>query len=530
MRYFIAPQRFSEQAYTPELSAELRTLFRLTLYRACAGLLMAATALAVVCFFPGTLSAEPIKLSIIHFNDPHAHYEPYTTKENPQPMGGFAKALTVIQRMRSENEAEGRQTLTLMAGDLLTGTPFSMVFKGELGVKLMNNMGVQAMVVGNHEFDYGLANLLRIRDMMEFPLLSGNIRDGENRLIFKDKLELPIQSRSERIALMGITTKSTPFTTLPRNVKGLTFGKQASTAKTLLKDVNSDDVVIALTHIGVKDDQRLARKVPRINVIIGGHSHTALKEPLQVGQTVIAQAGAYAHYVGRVNVDVDHGQVVAFTGELVDLDPTIAEDPDVKKLIAEHKSTLGKDLDELIAVTQVHLEGRRGAVRTDGSTNFGRLIAYVTAGGAQADVGLINAGAIRSGIQEGKITLSDIYTALPFEDTVVTVNVSGATLERILNMSVSRREGSGGKLQTYGVDFIVSDGAAIIKRVAGKDFARTATYKVATNNYLAEGGDAYSIFRKDGTNLTNTGLLVTDLLVDYLQERKTLTAENLKEL
>ena len=108
------------------------------------------------------------KLTILYMGDTHAHYLPYRLKEEPGPLGGFAKALTVMEGIRSQCSAEGRDTLTLMAGDLLMGTPFSTAFKGEAGVDLMNRMKFDAMAVGNHEFDYGLNNLLeKLRPLMK---------------------------------------------------------------------------------------------------------------------------------------------------------------------------------------------------------------------------------------------------------------------------------------------------------------------------------------------------------------------------
>ena len=212
-------------------------------------------------------------------NDPHSHYLPDQDRNTKELIGGFARAQAVITEVLAENKAQGRETLLLMAGDLLMGTPFSTTFKGRLGAELLNKMKFDAMVVGNHEFDYGLRNLLfNVRPMMQFPLLSANVRSECGEYIFKRSLWKRFPGSKTKAVILGLTTSDTPATTHPKNVQGLRFDDPVKTARSFLTSVNKQDLVIALTHIGFDQDKKLAQLCPRINVIIGGHySYPAIR-------------------------------------------------------------------------------------------------------------------------------------------------------------------------------------------------------------------------------------------------------------
>ena len=272
-------------------------------------------------------ATEALKLTILHMNDPHAHYLPYAESGIEGLIGGFARAQTVLKEVRARNEAEGRHTLLFMAGDLLMGTPFSTVFKGKLGVKLMNKMKFNAMTVGNHEFDYGQDNLLvDLKPLMEFPLLSSNTRASSGQHVFQGLLEKKYPESNTTVVIFGLTTTDTPTTTHPDNVKGLVFDEPIASAKGILDRVSEKDLVIGLTHVGVYEDKKLAEACPKISVIVGGHSHTAIFEPMKVNQTIISQSGAYARYVGKLDLDVVNGKITNYKGELIELTSAIKED------------------------------------------------------------------------------------------------------------------------------------------------------------------------------------------------------------
>lgn len=490
-------------------------------------------ALLFSCLFlvGASQAAEALKLTILHMNDPHAHYVPYAEPGVEGLIGGFAKAQTVLKEVQARNQAEGRHTLILMGGDLLMGTPFSTAFKGKLGVTLMNKMKFNAMTVGNHEFDYGQDNLLvNLKPLMEFPLLSSNTRTSSGQNVFQGVLEKKYPESNTTVVIFGLTTTDTPTTTHPDNVTGLVFDDPVATAKGILDRVSEKDLVIALTHIGVYEDKKLAEACPKISVIVGAHSHTAIFEPMKVNQTIISQAGAYARYVGKLDLDVVDGKITNYKGELIALTSAIKEDQEIAAIIAEYQAQLDASLSKVIGKTEVFLEGTRRSVRSGKETNLGRLIAYNMAVNSRSDIAILNGGAIRGSIKEGDITLNDVYTIFPFPDTVVKMNLSGEDIIAVLQRGAELEPGRGGKLQTFGLTYTTDGDKVTIEKIRGQPFDHGKIYSVATNDFLAAGGDGYTILKEKGKNLYNSGPMISDLLINYIREKKVITQETLDSL
>jgi 5'-nucleotidase len=477
----------------------------------------------------GSFASETLNLTILHMNDPHGHYLPKKEKEGAT--GGFGKALTVMNQVRAANAEQGKETLTFMAGDLLTGTPFSAVFKGSLGVELMNVMGFTAMAVGNHEFDYGQENLMKnLLPKMEFPLLSANIKTLKGEQIFKPSIVKKFPEGNARIIIFGLTTKDTPVTTHPRNVEGLIFEDPIQIAKEIVKDTADSDLVIALTHIGVDQDVKLAEAVPEIDVIVGGHTHTNLPQPLKIGNTLIVQADAYSEYVGKLDLEVSGGNIVKYHGELLALGPDIKEDPQVTAIIDERQKVFGPEMQRPIGKTEIFLDGSMRSVRSDQTTNLGSILSYLMAEYAKTDAAVINGGSIRESINEGPITLTDIYTVLPFSNIVVKMNLSGEELRSVLQKSVELKPGSGGKLQVHGIDYSVDNGTVKISSVGGKQFQPGSEYSIAISDFLAAGGDGYALFKENGRNRFNYEKQVSELFIDFVQKGQPITAAQIEKL
>lgn len=466
-------------------------------------------------------------LAILYFNDPHAHYLPH----GKDARGGFGKLRTQISRERVQARNEGKETLLLLAGDLLMGTPFSTAFKGELGVKLLNIMQLTAMVVGNHEFDYGQKNLLsRLRPMMTFPLLGANVRTSTGEDVFERSTKIRVGENGPTVIVVGLTTVETPTETSPNNVKGFNFLDVVETCKELLADVGETDIVIALTHLGVNEDKRLAEGCPKIDIIIGGHSHTALFEPILVNNTVICQAGYYAEYLGKLDIELINGQVAKHAGKLIFMGPAIEEDPEVSSLIDEYKSRMDGSLDEVIGRTDVAMDGSPCVVRSGGASILGRFIAYNMAVSSGADAGIINGGAIRSGFDVGDITLGEVYSVLPLSDSVVKMDLTGADIAEIMQRSFTLEDGSGGKLQSFGIDYILEEGQIKIVNIGGRGFDPQVTYSLAANNFLAAGGNGYSILKERGRNMYDSASSVSDLLINFIKNAREINSATLDSL
>ena len=486
-----------------------------------------ACTLFFIAFVVGQVAvADEQELLILFMNDPHAHYEAYEIKGLAGLSGGFAKAQSVLTQQRSLATRQGMKSISLMAGDLLMGTPFSTYFKGTLGARLLNEMRFDAMVVGNHEFDYGSANLMEnVKGNLAMPLLSANIVNHNSGYPFQRTAVLQLPGFASKIILIGLTTDQTPIATLPSNVAGLKFEDPIATACTLLKDAAPEDLVIALTHLGVDEDKKLALACPVIDVIVGGHSHTALFQPLVENGVIICQAGAYAEYVGKLTIAVDHGKVTQHHGELIRLTSEIRDDETISSIIKTYREKLDKSLKRVIGKTEVFLEGSRSAVRSDRPTNLGQLIAYVMMTNTGSEAALINGGAIRASIPPGDITKEMLDTAFPFSNTVARVDLTGEDLAHIMRQSYALAPNSGGKLLSYGIQLVATANGPAISKIGGRPFDPTAVYTVAVTDFLAQGGDGYLVLRDNKKNVLNSGLLVNDLLTEFIETHKVISKD-----
>lgn len=493
---------------------------------------LACVVAATVLFFPlpPVRAQSVLKATILHMNDVHGHYASYREGETEQLVGGYAKAATVIDRIRTENRDQGRLTYVLNAGDLLTGTPLDAATEGTLGVRLMNVMGFNAMAVGNHEFDLGWEQLFHVlAPMMRFPLLSANMRTSACP-------PPPIQASVElqavpgtRAVVFGLTTRETKTKTKKANTEGVEFLDEVESASGLLTRYTDTDFVIALTHIGLDEDKKLARLSPKIDVIVGGHSHLELTRPYREHKSsaVIVQAGAYARYLGRLDVEVVNGRIIAYAGGLIPLDGNITEDPAIARMIDQATAALPESYGKVIGRTEVTLVGGH---RMDGAGARARLDKLVTFVISErlGTPALINSGTIRASLNKGEITVGDVATALPFKGSVpVTVQLTGAELAAALQMSTDGQD-HGAKLQTVGIAFAIEDGKVKIDRVGEAAFEPDRTYRVTINDYLAQGGDKYEVFR--GKSGERAPKLIKDLVADFIENRGVITAEFIQSI
>ncbi|MDD3627711.1 MAG: 5'-nucleotidase C-terminal domain-containing protein [bacterium] len=472
--------------------------------------------------------SKPIKLTILHMNDTHAHYLPdKVDSETEETVGGFSRAMTVIRNVWKSNLVSGRQTLLLHAGDLSSGTMYSTVYRGTMGIKLLNKMKFDAMTIGNHEFDYGFQTLLNLQLQADFKMLSANILNDKGKHPFQEYWIKRFEGKDLQIVIFGLTTPTTPVTTHPANVKGFTFLDPIETSKKLLDKFSDEDLVIALTHLGVDVDKKLAEACPKIDLIIGGHSHTILKQPLKVNQTIICQAGYYSQYVGQIDIDVEKGKIIKYDGKLYHLTEEYPDDEKLQKTIDNFTRRLEKKFEEPIATTKIFLDGERDSVRSK-ETNLGKLICKVMVASTDSEVALMNGGGIRTSINEGEIKLKDVYNTLPFDNNLILIELKGEDLVAVLQRSNDLKPGDGGKLHTFGIEYNVKDGKVNITKIRNEDFNSERFYKIALPDFLAAGGDGYSIFPERAQNTINTGAILRDSVISYLKRNKEITEELLK--
>jgi 2',3'-cyclic-nucleotide 2'-phosphodiesterase (5'-nucleotidase family) len=297
---------------------------------------------------------EQAEIRILHVNDFHGFAEPYKTFGSNERVGGIAYLAAKVEELR-----KGRPSLLLSAGDMIQGNNWANLFQGESVIELMNEMRFDAMVVGNHEFDFGPEVLKKRVSEANFPVLGANV-EGLKILTPYIIKEL----RGAKIAIIGLVTEDVPISTHPRNIPGIKFSSPMDTVEKYVKELkNKTHMIVVLSHIGHPVDRILAEKVKGIDVIVGGHSHTKVTKPVKVGDTIIVQAWEYGRALGLLDLTLKDGKIVRFEGYLEETKPKIGkEDQKVLAIVEKYKQKMDAVLNREVGEADVDLDGERGNV------------------------------------------------------------------------------------------------------------------------------------------------------------------------
>ncbi|MDF2720728.1 MAG: 5-Nucleotidase domain protein [Paenibacillus sp.] len=435
-------------------------------------------------------------ITILHTNDTHGRVE-----ESESDGMGFAKIAALVQKYERQNP----NTLLLDAGDTFHGTNFATLVRGESIANVLNQTGYDAMAAGNHDFNYGYERLIELDNMVTFPILSANVhREADDSRILTPYVIKELDGI--RLGIFGLTTPETTYKTHPNNVAGLKFIDPAVEAKPIVEELKKQqvDAIIAVTHLGIDESStdtsiKLAKEVPGIDLIVDGHSHSTLVEGKTAdNSTLIVSSGEYTKNLGVVELTFEGKALVGKHAQLISKDSAqlVAPDPDVAQTISKMKSEQDAVLSEVIGSTAVKLDGEREQVRVQ-ETNLGNLITDAMLDATGADVALTNGGGIRASVQAGPITKGDIITVLPFGNYIQTKKVTGAELKAALEVGASAYPNSlGGFAHVGGMSFSIDDSKPAGSRVhsvliKGRPLVPEQYYILATNDFLAAGGDQY---------------------------------------
>jgi 5'-nucleotidase / UDP-sugar diphosphatase len=478
-------------------------------------------------------NGEQAEIRILHVNDFHGFAEPYKPFGSNERVGGIAYLAAKVEELRKE-----KPSFLLSAGDMIQGNNWANLFQGESVIELMNEMRFDAMVVGNHEFDFGPEVLKKRVSEANFPVLGANV-EGLKILTPYIIKEL----RGAKIAIIGLVTEDVPISTHPRNIPGIKFSSPMDTVEKYVKELkNKTHMIVVLSHIGHPVDRILAEKVKGIDVIVGGHSHTKVTKPVKVGDTIIVQAWEYGRALGLLDLTLKDGKIVRFEGYLEETKPKIGkEDQKVLAIVEKYKQKMDAVLNREVGEVDVDLDGERGNVRKK-ETNLGNFIADILKDVSKADVAIINGGGIRASIKKGEIRVKEIYTALPFDNYIVAIKLTGRQIREALEHGVSGIEEEEGRfLQVSGLTFKYSPfdkrGSRIREvLVAGRPIHLEKEYIVATNDFLAVGGDGYKAFgeaiktsrdfsviggmmKGEKVVYSDSGRWLRDVVVEYIKEK-----------
>ena len=486
---------------------------------------------------------------ILHTNDVHG------------AIAGYAK----VAALKDAYEARGAYVLLMDAGDFIQGDPTVSTSEGATAVELMNLAGYDVVSLGNHEFDYGYQNLKDLEADADFAIVDANVLYN-GRVAFEDNLVFTAPDGT-KIGVFGLDTPETATKAHPAKIQGVTFLAGEDLYDCAQEQVDAltaegCNYVICLGHLGIDDESMgnrsidLLEKVEGIDVFIDGHSHSTYEDVKtaaggtgKVGDTLVTSTGTKLESIGVVTIDAE-GVITTSTTPVADL---TAEDADVAARAAAIQKEIDDEYGTVFAKTEVALNGEREPGNRTEETNLGDLITDALVWGAEregteVDAAVTNGGGIRASIAAGDITKKDINTVLPFGNTLSIVQVTGAELLEALEASTYCTPTSiGGFPQVSGIEFTVDTTKAYdqgelypgstyygpksiqrvtIETVGGEPFDANATYTIATNDFMAAGGDTYYAFAAASVNY-DLGIAMDEVVMDYITDelKGTVTAE-----
>ena len=491
---------------------------------------------------PGKDATATEPVVILHTNDVHGAIENYAK----------------VAALADKYEAEGAYVLVLDAGDFSQGSSYVSLSEGATAIELMNMVGYDAVALGNHEFDYGFEALKKNMESAQFPVLAANVKyNGE--LAFDDAAVFTTPGGT-KIGVFGLDTPETATKAHPGKIQGVTFagGEELYAIAQEMVDMLKNEgcnYIICLGHLGIDDETAatanrsidLLEKVTGIDVFIDGHSHSTEEEIVEktnadrkVGDTVVTSTGTKIENIGVVTIKDSTITTETVLAEEVEAPADSEITARANAIIAEIEADYGT----VFAKTEITLNGEKAPGNRTEETNLGDLItdALVWGAGQQGetvDAAITNGGGIRATIEAGDITKKDINTVLPFGNTLSIIKITGSELLEVLEASTfCTPEAIGGFPQVSGIVFTVDTTKAYdadaeypgttyfapksinrvtIQSVGGKDFDPAATYTIATNDFMASGGDTYYRFVNATANY-DLGIAMDEVVMQYITE------------
>jgi 5'-nucleotidase len=511
---------------------------------------------AAALFLSAPAALADYTLTILHFNDWHSRIEPINKYEatcsaeddaKGACFGGAARLKTAVDQERKK--LAGQNVILLDAGDNFQGSLFYTTYKGSVEAEFTNLFKVDAMTVGNHEFDDGEAGLAAFLDKVHFPVVSANIAAARNAKIGdRVKPYAVLDAGGQKIGIVGAITNDADVISSPGPDVLITndvAGVKAAVAELQKQGI---DKIIALTHVGYQRDLSAIAKIPGVDVVVGGHSHTLLSNtdknaagpyPTFAGnldgyQVPVVTAASYSKLLGEVTVTFDDkGVVKEAKGDPIPLDAKIAEDPQVVARVKELAGPIQQAMSKVVAEAAAPIDADRVTCRS-GECAMGDLVADAMLDRASKQgvtIAITNGGGLRASISAGPVTAGDIVSVLPFQNTLSTFQLSGKDIVAALENGVSQvSDGAGRFPQVAGLRFsfdrTVGPNSGRIKSVevqvgdGWQPIEADKPYLIASNNYMRAGGDGYAVLRDKARNAYDYGPDLAEVLTTYLQAHR----------
>ena len=521
---------------------------------------MKKISILIALLFVSAQFAAAKTIDIFHTSDVHGSYFARPAKkvygDDPdRMMGGFATLKAMLKK-------EKTPYIMLDSGDMFQGTPEGIFTRGEASIDYMNKIGYSAVVPGNHEFDYGQLLVVGLAKRAKFPFLAANIYiEGSNERPDWVKPYIIIKKAGKRIAVFGLAGKHTKTHSNPKNTFGLDFRDEAAEAKKIvaeIKEKEKPDAIICIAHLGsdehfsrsIVDElpdyvtehcrscrrlfpdreyeeflprgiQHVARAARDIDLILGGDFHTGLAKGHKDDVTGISIGESYTNLMfttkAELNFNDKTGKLESVNVKLVPLWTDVyGQDKGILKMDAKLKAKIDETMLQKVGYT----EGELSFSSENLDSKIGNWICDLTKDAVGAQMGFQNTGGIRVELPKGDITMGDLYRVMPFDNTIVTMKMTGKALKRMIAESYEN-ESAGMQISGLKVEILPArDGKHDFRLFdsSGKLIEDTDEYIIATNNYLADGGNYGAAFKEEGTEAKDSKLVFRDIMREALEK------------
>lgn len=491
-----------------------------------------------------------LTLTVLHTNDTHSHIAGVNKYGNAcfddeECRGGLSRIAHAIRTAKAQND----NVIALDAGDQFQGTLFYSVNKSPMLAELLQHMPYDAMTLGNHEFDEGCLELARFLEDIPFPVLAANLNPEKGCPILKANY-MPytiLTVQGQKVAVVGIANNEA--VALASACSHTLFDDTAGCLQKTVNELEKQGIkyIIALTHIGLEEDRKLARSVDGVDIIAGGHSHSYLgtnseEGPYPVvehspgGQPVlVVTAKRAAQYLGELTVSFDErGIPAAWNGEAKELSVSEPRDEKISALVKQYAASLDEYRNIKVGSHNISMPDGMDACREDdclgGSVIADAMLEYARPFGAR--IALCNGGSVRAALPKGDISRGDLLSVIPFGNALVIREITGEQILAALEHGVSEEGAKGPRLLhtaglRYEVDGTRPAGSRVVKAellnengtVAPLDLK--ARYGIVTIEYLARGGDSYEML-KEGKIISSPEPMDITVVEEYLKKHSPL--------
>ena len=493
------------------------------------------------------------ELNILHINDFHSRIESINKFDSTcsaeeegknECFGGAARLLTAINQTRDALKAEGKNVLLLNAGDNFQGSLFYTTYKGTVEAEVLNAMKFDAMTVGNHEFDDSEDGLAGFLDKVQFPVVTANVvATAASKIGDRVKPSIVLEVGGQKIGIVGAVANDTAELATPG--PNITIAEDVAKISEQVQKLKQDgvDKIIALTHVGYPRDLEFIAKIPDVDVVVGGHTHTLLSNTDQKAEgpyptlvdnpggykVPVVQAGQYSKYLGDLKVVFDDSGVVKESkGDPILIDSSFKPDEATLKRIDELKAPIEALKSKVVGSSEGPIEGDRKVCRVK-ECSMGNLVADATLARVKdqgVTIAFANSGGLRSSIDAGDVSMGEVLTVLPFQNTVATFQLKGEDIRAALENGVSQiDDGAGRFMQVSGLKYSFDRSKPAGGRVVSVEVKEgdafvpvdpAKTYIVAANNYVRTGGDGFKVFATKAINAYDFGPNLEEAVAAYI--------------